>query len=128
MMDPLTRKYQEECRVLTKELQRVVTRMDNVYDEVSRKSPPAQFFVLNMITQARRLRNDWQRFVNNDRSILDEFDRWKDRQVFERIREEAQARGLENKSPRKHNGRIVYDRPTSKGGMRINMRRDKAMR
>ena len=113
-MDPLARKYQEECRVLTKELQRVVTRMDNVYDEVSRKSPPAQFFVLNMITQARRLRNDWQRFVNNDRTILDEFDRWKDRQAFERIREEAQARGLENKSPRKHNNRIIYDKPASR--------------
>ena len=75
----------EELRIISKELQRIVMRMDNVYDQVSRKSPTAQFFVANMITQARRLRNNWTRYANNDRSILDDFDQWKDRNMFENM-------------------------------------------
>ena len=110
-----TPRYQEELRSIMKEMQRIVMRMDNVYDAISQNSPPAQFFVLNMITKARRLRNDWQRFVNKDRTILDEFDRWKDWQVYERIHKEVQARELEHRFTRKQN-RIIYDRPAPEIG------------
>ena len=105
--------YHREVRSILGEIRRLVLRMDDVYDATSRNSPPAQFFVLTMIMQARRLRNDWQRFVNNDRTILDEFDRWKDRQVFEEIQKKVQARGLEHQYTIKNN-RVIYDKPERK--------------
>ena len=105
--------YHGEVRSILGEIRRIVLRMDDVYDATSRDSPPAQFFVLNMITQARRLRNDWQRLVNNDKTILDEFDRWKDRKVFEQTQQKVQARGLENRYTIKDN-RVKYDRPEQK--------------
>ena len=80
-MDHEESRYNEEVRSILNDMRRLVTRMDDAYDMVKRKSRPEQFFTLNMITQARRLRNDWQRFVNGDESILDEFERWKDRQI-----------------------------------------------
>ena len=96
-MDHEESQYDEEVRSILGDMKRLVTRMDNVYNEVTRNSPPAQFFALNMITQARRLRNDWQRFVNGDESILDEFERWKDRQICEQIQKKVQASGLEHR-------------------------------
>ena len=105
--------YHGEVRSILGEIRRIVLRMDDVYDATSRDSPPAQFFVLNMITQARRLRNDWQRFVNNDRTILDEFDRWKDRQICEQIQKKVQASGLDHRYTIKNN-RITYDKPQQK--------------
>ena len=75
--------------------------MDNVYDQVSRKSPTAQFFMANMITQARRLRNNWTRYANNDRSILDDFDQWKDRNMFEKMADERRRRELAENNEKK---------------------------
>ena len=103
-------RYDEEVRSILKDMRRLVTRMDDVYNAVTRNSPAAQFFVLNMITQARRLRNDWQRFVNGDESILDEFDRWKERQISEQIQKKVQASGLEHRNIMKTN-RVIHDKP-----------------
>ena len=104
--------YGEEVRSILGGLRRIVARMDDVYynAKVRRESQASQFFVLNMITQARRLRNDWQRLSNDDESILEEFDRWKDQQICEKIQRRVQASGLEHKHNKAHNG-IRYDKP-----------------
>ena len=102
-------RYDEKVRSIFGDMKRIVERMDDVYYSAeTRETRPLQFFVLNMITQARRLRNDWQRFVNNDKTILDEFDRWKDRLICEQIQKRVQANETEHKSTMTNN-REMYE-------------------